>query len=491
MTYRTVFAIGVLAFLSGMAARAEVNVVADHNREGDATPAFKFKNVPSPAKNDAAAKATFTIVDGQRDTNGSDVAALNDGKLPSAEDEPPANFFFRAGSGGGRLLVDLGSAIEVKQVNTYSWHPNTRGPQVYKLYAADGKAADFNARPKGGADPAACGWKLVATVDTRPATGEIGGQYGVSVSDSSGVLGKYQYLLFDVSRTEDADPFGNTFFSEIDVTDRNAPAAAAVEAPTTAETRREVVEVDGGKYQVTIDTSEAPDLSDWAHAELAPMVQEWYPKLIKMLPSEGYEAPKSFGITFSASMQGVAATGGTRIRCAANWMRKNLKGEARGAIFHEMVHVVQQYGRGRRAPDATRPPGWLTEGLTDYLRWFIYEPESHGAEITKRNLSRARYDGNYRITANFLNWVTEKYDKNLTADLNAAIREGRYSEELWKKLTGHTVQELGDQWKAGLEKTLGVEPAAPAPTQTKAGSPATGAATDTSPSTMPKPARSR
>ena len=117
--------------------------------------------------------------------------------------------------------MDLGSAIEIKEVNTYSWHPNTRGPQVYKLYASDGTAKDFNSKPKTGTDPAKAGWTLVATVDTRPKEGQGGGQYGVSIADSTGAaLGKYRYLLFDISRTEADDDFGNTFYSEITVIEK-------------------------------------------------------------------------------------------------------------------------------------------------------------------------------------------------------------------------------------------------------------------------------
>src|SRR5579864_5219770 len=65
--------------------------------------------------------------------------------------------------------------------------------------------------------PATCGWKLIATVDTRPKHGDSGGQYGVSISDSSGTLGKFRYLLFDSIPSEDDDPWGSTFFSEINV----------------------------------------------------------------------------------------------------------------------------------------------------------------------------------------------------------------------------------------------------------------------------------
>ncbi len=213
----SVFGVAAVVFLFAAAARGEVKVVVDYNDNDKATSEFKFKEVPHPAKDDAASKAKITIADGDQDPNGGDVDKLNDGKLPSEEDQPEENFFFTQNADGGRLLFDLKEATDIKQVNTYSWHPNTRGPQVYNLYAADGKAADFKDEPKKGTDPEKCGWKLIAKIDTRPKEGVGGGQYGVSVSDSSGSLGKYRYLLFDTFKTEGDDPFGNTFYSEIDV----------------------------------------------------------------------------------------------------------------------------------------------------------------------------------------------------------------------------------------------------------------------------------
>jgi hypothetical protein len=208
------------------------------------------------------------------------------------------------------------------------------------------------------------------------------------------------------------------------------------------------VETPDGKYRFSFDTTQAPDLTVWSDEQLVPMTREWYPKIVELLPSQGYKAPEEVTITFAAHGGGVAETSGTRIRCGAEWFRKNLKGEAKGAVFHELVHVVQNYGSARREhPDAPRPPGWLVEGIPDYLRWFIYEPESHGAEITEKNIARAKYDGNYRISANFLNWVTQKYDKKMVPEINAAIREGRYSYDLWKEKTGHDLQELGEEWR--------------------------------------------
>ncbi|UCD50981.1 MAG: DUF1080 domain-containing protein [Phycisphaerales bacterium] len=442
---------------------AEIRVVVGHHPPEDAVGGFVLPKVPPPSQSDAAQKASVILVDGRRDRNGARLDVLNDGQVPTDEDQPGRNFFFAANTDGGRLLVDLDKAIAIEQINTYSWHPGSRGPQVYALYASDGSGAGFAAQPKKGTDPRTCGWALVAKVDTRPEQGAGGGQYGVSIRDTVGNLGTYRYLLFDIARTESDDPFGNTFYSEIDVVDPTSPVVP-VEVPKAGEGAREVVEIDGGKYQIVIDTTETPDLTKWAHEELAPVVQKWYPRLVAMLPSEGYDAPAKVTITFSANMRGVAATGGSRVRCAATWFRTQLIGEAKGAIVHELVHVVQSYGRSRRTnPNATRPPGWLVEGIADYIRWFLYEPHTHGAEITARNIDRARYDASYRVSGNFLHWVTNTCDKDIVRKLNAAAREGRYAEQLWSDATGKTLQELGDEWQAVMKEKVAAEEAGPKP----------------------------
>ena len=36
----------------------------------------------------------------------------------------------------------------------------------------------------------------------------------------------------------------------------------------------------------------------------------------------------------------------------------------------------------RNNPEHKPTPGWLTEGIPDYIRWFLYEPQSHGADVT-------------------------------------------------------------------------------------------------------------
>ncbi len=191
----------------------DARVVFEHNPSSVATREFKFKNISSPSKDDAATNAKLTLIDGDLDGSSGSLATLVDGRVPQDEDEPGGNVFFRAGSTGGRFRMDFTTPIDIARINSYSWHPNSRGPQLYKVYGADGAEPGFNPDPKRGVDPASCGWKLIALVSTIPDKGEDGGQYAASVSD----VGKHRYLLFDIYVTELFDNWGNTFYSEIDV----------------------------------------------------------------------------------------------------------------------------------------------------------------------------------------------------------------------------------------------------------------------------------
>ena len=445
----------LLILMPPLLSHAEITITTALNGPDKATPAFKFKNVPSPATNDAATKATFTIIDGARNPAGGDLAKLHDGKMPAADDQRPENFSFKDGTKRARLLVDLGAAIEIKQVNTYSWHPGSRAPQAYTLYASDGAAPDFDPRPKNATDPETRGWKRIAQVDTRPPpdSGKTkgGGQHAVSISDTDGPIGHLRYLLFEISPSSQTDTAAQTFYSEIDVLDTRTPPKFVEYTPPKG--ARETFKTDDGVYQFTIDTTQAPEMTDWTRTKLVPIITEWYPKLVHLLPSKGYEAPKSIVFNCKKLKEGGAPAfaGGAGVTLNANWFMKNLKGEAGGATVHEMVHLVQHYGDAKKTnPNPAKNPGWLVEGIADYVRWFLYEPQTHGADIGPKRAAKVNYDDSYRVTANFLNWVSLKYDRALVLKLNVACRQGYYTEDIWKKHTGRTLQELNAEWKTAL-----------------------------------------
>jgi hypothetical protein len=191
------------------------------------------------------------------------------------------------------------------------------------------------------------------------------------------------------------------------------------------------------KYTITIDTSEVPELAEWAEKH-RPTFEKWYPIIVGYLPSDGYTAPRELTITFR-NMDGVAYASGTRIVCAAEWFKAHPDDE--GAIVHELVHVVQQY-RSRNNP------GWLVEGVADYIRFFKYEPVSKRPRV---NPARAKYTDSYRITGAFLNYVAANHDHEFVVRMNAAMRQGRYSPDLWKEFTGLTVDELWEEYIKTLQ----------------------------------------
>jgi hypothetical protein len=438
--------LGSVLLVRAQGARASVVVTVEHRQDIASGTAFQFSTVPSPVGDDLATHATVALIDGTADENGAPLSALTDGKLPDSDDQPESNFFFAEGSPGGRIRFDLGSAQEVAQINSYSWHTGLRAPQIYKAYVATGTEPGFNASPKG-VDPATVGWKLLAAVRATPKEGqEPGGQYGVSVGDDSGAaLGTFRYVLLDVSRTDETDDFGETFFSEVDI----VAVGKTVKPHGIGEPPHAGPTTGASAYIITLDTTGLPDdMKAWANSKLLPTCKLWYPKLVADLPSPGFAAPRTVTIGFKpdSEMKGTPAyTVGNHVTCNIEWYGKQRNGEAVGATIHELVHVVQQYKFGRK-----NVPFWLQEGIPDYLRWYTFEPEKHGCRI--RDVSQANFDKAYRTSANFLDWATLTYDKDLVRKVNAALREGRYTDDLWKTLThGKTLPQLNDDWKAALK----------------------------------------
>jgi hypothetical protein len=190
--------------------------------------------------------------------------------------------------------------------------------------------------------------------------------------------------------------------------------------------------------KITIDTSDAPEMKDFAE-RAQKVADEWYPIIISKLPSAGFKPATEVTIVFKKDYKGVAAASGNKIVCSPKWFTDHP--DDVGAIVHELTHVVQAYRRGDR-------PGWLVEGIADYIRFFQYEPVKARPHPDPK---KAKYSDSYRTTAHFLDWAQQKYDKDLVVKLNTACREGKYSEDLWKQATGKTLEELGDAWKESLK----------------------------------------
>ncbi|MEZ6037356.1 MAG: family 16 glycoside hydrolase [Planctomycetota bacterium] len=428
------FCIPLLPQSPAAASRTEVTVA--HRDNASARAGLRLDSVPVPARSDAAAKATFTLVDGRLDRGSPGLVALHDGKLPTRADQPDANCFFSRD--GGRFVIDLGSAETVASIDTYSWHPGPRGPQVYAVYVADGASNGFVVGPKRDVEPESCGWQLLARVDTRPANGQgsPGGQYAVHIAADGG-LGKARYVLFDVVPTSTADRSSNTFFSEIDVRLIGAKSAEVLVGKT-----------DDGRFEVRVDAAAAPALREWCDDELMPVLLQWYPRIVALLAADGDATPTQVDIRFAATGPAVAATENGRVTCNASWLADNLRGQATGALVRELVRVAQHYDGGGDAR-----PAWLMDGIADYVRWFVFEPKAGGGVD---DMSDARHDTGGRVTASFLAWALRVHGKDLLAKLDATLRANDYGDATWHQLTGRSLAELDGDWRRSLIAPPGV-----------------------------------
>ena len=194
------------------------------------------------------------------------------------------------------------------------------------------------------------------------------------------------------------------------------------------------------KYPVEfiIDVADEPKMKEWTE-NVAKTCMRAYPMINEELKSEGFKPPRVVTLALKTSYRGVAFASGGRITGSVKYFQEHP--DDVGAMVHETTHVVQRYnGRGN--------PGWLVEGVSDYIRFFKFEP----GKIGRINPERAHYDGSYRVTAAFLAYVTEKYDKLLVQKLNKVMREGRYKKEIFKELTGKSVEELDQEWVAALKR---------------------------------------
>lgn len=199
---------------------------------------------------------------------------------------------------------------------------------------------------------------------------------------------------------------------------------------------------------VVIDVTDCPEAKPWAEAAKV-LVVEWYPKVTQLLATDGkdpmtgekkgepFKSPSEVKLVFKKTLNVPAYASGGTITINGEWIARNP--DDLGMVVHELVHVVQQY------PNSRTKPGWLVEGIADYIRWWRYEPELHaGPGRTKVNPDTAKYTDAYRTTAVWLAWASRKYDMRLVPALDKAMRDRQDPMPLFEKVTGKSADDL---WK--------------------------------------------
>lgn len=111
-----------------------------------------------------------------------------------------------------------------------------------------------------------------------------------------------------------------------------------------------------------------------------------------------------------------------------------------GMIVHELMHVVQVGYRDC--------PSWLIEGIADYVRYYWFDPPSRRPRAGRSSDAK---DG-YGTTAEFLDWAAHRYAPNLLRNLDQGFRSGVAMDDIFKKATRKSLEQLNTEWKKTLQR---------------------------------------
>jgi hypothetical protein len=190
-------------------------------------------------------------------------------------------------------------------------------------------------------------------------------------------------------------------------------------------------------FKITVDTSNAPEMAKWA-ARTKSICEKTYPMIWAQLGSPGFRPPAAIKIIFE-NKDGVAWTAGRQITCCTNWFEHHP--DDCGAVIHELCHVVQSYHRP--------VPGWVTEGIADYVRWFKYEPAKRRPHVNPRH---AKYTDGYQTTAAFFDWIVRTKNRSFVQRLNSAARNGKYSDALFRQYARKPLDDLWAEFISSLKQ---------------------------------------
>jgi len=211
----------------------------------------------------------------------------------------------------------------------------------------------------------------------------------------------------------------------------SALACALVAAAPAAGAENRTVERDGYKL-VFKDRSRSAD-----QALADRMIDTFFAVYPRLAGDFNPAAPRKVKFVIDPRYHDVAYTKHNRVSFNPDWFKRQPRDI--DAVTHELMHVVQHYGKCARAPI------WLTEGIADYAR-SKYGVDNAGAGWSLPAIGPDnRYTDGYRVTAAFLFWMEGNGHPGLVKALDADLRACTYGEDDWQKLAG---TDLETAWTA-------------------------------------------
>lgn len=129
---------------------------------------------------------------------------------------------------------------------------------------------------------------------------------------------------------------------------------------------------------IEVDTRGWTGLEAWTEA-LTPLLPGWWRAINAALGGTGCAAEKTVQLQLVRIKPDsvAAAARGDKVLINAPYVLAN-RGNADmlRMIAHELVHIAQAYPPGTG-------PGWLTERIADYVRYYVLFPDDRGAPSTR------------------------------------------------------------------------------------------------------------
>lgn len=228
----------------------------------------------------------------------------------------------------------------------------------------------------------------------------------------------YVYYRWQVAKVYGADMFQASEFRLIQM-----PPSAQKSEPVS---RVDSTSKDGLKL-IFVNHSEKENLS--YQSVLTNTFFTVYPKLLE---TYNPDALKRIYFIVDPSYDGVAYSFGDVLVFSYDYMEAHP--DEGDVAVHEIMHKIQNGYEGD-------VPGWLTEGIADYVRYRFGIDNPDSWSLPDYNPDQ-HYDDSYRVTARFLVWIENHKNRDFVQELDAALREGTDYKDFWVRILGKNIDEL-------------------------------------------------
>lgn len=186
-------------------------------------------------------------------------------------------------------------------------------------------------------------------------------------------------------------------------------------------------------------TVDFQDPEDAASEELAGrMIKQFFKLYPRLVADFNRAAPRRVAFIIRNDDAGVAYADQGAVTYHIGWFRKNPQDI--DVVTHELMHIVQNYqGQG---------PGWLTEGIADYVRSKYGLANAEARWKLEPPLSHNNYTDGYRVTGSFLAWLERTRKPGIVKALDRQVRAGIYTDASWTTLAGAPVETLWQEYKS-------------------------------------------